>query len=162
MAETTTQEAEVEEDLLKVPRILLALTAWPFALVGIWATLLPRSFYDTFPGLGRHWIDVDGPYNEHLVRDVGHLELAVAFVLVAAIVLGTRRLLQIGAIAALISGLPHVTYHALNRDGYDTLDQVASISGLALGVIFPFVVLFLTMRPQAPQAPTVPSASPPP
>ena len=161
MAETTTKDAAAT-GRLKAPRILLALTAWPFVLVGLWATISPRGFYDSFPGLGRHWIDVDGPYNEHLVRDVGHLELAVAFVLVAAIVLGTRRLLQIGAVAALVSGLPHLTYHAFNREGYDTGDQLASLGGLALGVIFPFVVLYLTTRPQAAQAPAVPSASPPP
>jgi len=135
---------------MKVPRILLGLTLWPFLLVGLWATTSPRGFYDAYPGLGRHWIDVDGPYNEHLVRDVGHLELAVAFVLLAAIVLGTRLLLRVGAVAALISGLPHLTYHALNRDGYDVGDQIASIAGLALGVIFPLVVLFLTLRPRAP------------
>ena len=44
----------------------------------------PRSFYDDFPGAGRTWVAVDGPYNEHLVRDVGGLNLALAFVAVLA------------------------------------------------------------------------------
>ena len=43
----------------------------------------PKSFYEDFPGAGRVWVAVDGPYNEHLVRDVGSLNLALAFVAVA-------------------------------------------------------------------------------
>lgn len=45
--------------------------------VGVWATLFPRSFYDSFPGFHRIWVGVDGPYNEHLARDVGSLYLAL-------------------------------------------------------------------------------------
>jgi hypothetical protein len=134
----------VPERTERLARILLALTAAPLALVGLWATVAPRSFYDSFPGFGRHWVDVDGPYNEHLVRDVGHLELAVAFVLFAAVLLGGRRLLQVAAVAAIVTGLPHATYHALNRDGYETGDLIASVGGLAIGVVMPVIVLYLT------------------
>ena len=42
------------------------------------ASAFPRSFYDDFP-LGRGWIAASGgAYNEHLVRDVGALFLALA------------------------------------------------------------------------------------
>ena len=44
--------------------------------VGLWALLVPRSFYDDFPLPGRAWVSTLGPYNEHLVRDVGALNLA--------------------------------------------------------------------------------------
>ena len=44
--------------------------------VGWWASLAPRSFYDSFPGLNRMWVGGDGPYNEHLVRDIGGLGLS--------------------------------------------------------------------------------------
>ena len=37
----------------------------------------PAAFYDDFPGLGRMWVAPDGPYNQHLVRDVGELNLAL-------------------------------------------------------------------------------------
>ena len=40
--------------------------------------LRAAPFYDDFPGLGRSWVAADGPYNEHLVRDVGALNLALA------------------------------------------------------------------------------------
>ncbi len=60
--------------------VLLAVIAIGYAGVGAWAALAPRSFYDDFPGGGRHWVAVDGPFNEHLVRDVGTLNLALAAV----------------------------------------------------------------------------------
>src|SRR5215210_5301308 len=41
--------------------------------VGIWALFLPRSFYEDFPSSGREWVSTLGPYDEHLVRDVGSL-----------------------------------------------------------------------------------------
>ena len=44
----------------------------------------PQSFYDSFPGLGFIWISVDGPYNEHLIRDVGSLYLALSAAGIAA------------------------------------------------------------------------------
>ena len=54
-------------------------------MVGAWAQFLPQAFYDSFPGLGRSWVSVDGPFNEHLVRDVGGLYLALSAVTLIAI-----------------------------------------------------------------------------
>ena len=59
-------------------RVALGLLAVSSLVVGVWAGFFPQSFYDSFPGLGRHWVRVDGPYNEHLVRDVGTLNLGLA------------------------------------------------------------------------------------
>ena len=53
---------------------------------GFWAAFAPRSFYADFPGAGRHWISPDGPYNQHLIRDVGELNLALFVVVLAAAV----------------------------------------------------------------------------
>jgi hypothetical protein len=39
-----------------------------------------------FPGAGRSWVAPDGPFNEHLARDVGVLNLALAVVTIAAAV----------------------------------------------------------------------------
>src|SRR3712207_2072212 len=49
---------------------LLLLASAPL-VVGMWALLVPHSFYDDFPLPGRNWVSTLGPYNEHLVRDVG-------------------------------------------------------------------------------------------
>src|SRR3954471_13364403 len=58
-------------------RVVLALLAFTSAGIGVWAAFAPRAFYDKFPGLGQVWVAVDGPYNEHLVRDFGALNLAL-------------------------------------------------------------------------------------
>src|SRR5690348_13415732 len=53
-----------------VARAALSLLAVLALYQGIWAQLAPRSFFEGFPG-GMGWIATEGPYNEHLVRDVG-------------------------------------------------------------------------------------------
>jgi len=58
--------------------------------VGVQAEFFPRSFYDDFP-LGRGWVAMDGRYNEHLIRDVGALNLALLVLTIGAIFVGTPR-----------------------------------------------------------------------
>lgn len=103
--------------------------------IGAWALFAPRSFYDSFPGLGRAWVSVDGPFNEHLVRDVGALNLALAVLFVAAWVWLDRRLVSVAGGAALVWGVPHAIYHLVNTDGLDGSDLAASLSGLVLFVV---------------------------
>lgn len=69
---------------MTVRRILLWATAAIGVFVGLWAAAWPATFYTAFPGLGRVWISVDGPFNEHLIRDVGALYLALAAASIAA------------------------------------------------------------------------------
>ena len=128
----------------RVVRVLLVLMAVSSGFIGLWALLAPKSFYDDFPGAGRHWVSPDGPYNEHLVRDVGGLNLALTVVaVVAAIVLG-RVIVRTAAVATLAFAIPHLAYHAANTDVYETSDAVASILSLGLGAVLPVVVLMLT------------------
>lgn len=47
--------------------------------------MFPRSFYDDFPGGGIAWVSVDGPYNEHLIRDIGAWSLGTTVVVLAAL-----------------------------------------------------------------------------
>lgn len=116
--------------------------------LGVWALLAPRSFYDDFPGLGRTWVAVDGPYNEHLVRDVGALNLAIAFVLIAAIMRPTRDRVMIAAAASLIWGVPHLLYHLSNTADLGTGDVIASVGGLAVSVAFAATLIVVSRRPE--------------
>lgn len=100
--------------------------------IGVWALLAPRSFYDDFPGLGRTWVSADGPYNEHLVRDVGALNLAIAAVFVGAAIRLGRELVGLAGIVALVWGVPHALYHLANTDVLDASDAVVSLLGLVL------------------------------
>jgi hypothetical protein len=127
-------------------RVLLALMVVQSAFVGLWAALAPRSFYDDFPGGGHHWISAVGPYNEHLIRDVGTLNLALAAVAVAALVRPDRYLVQVVAGATLVSSAPHFLYHLFHLDVFDTTDKVLQTTSLALTVLVPAALLVHAMR----------------
>ena len=79
----------VEPALSGRVRLLLWLMAFCSLGVGLQALFTPRSFYDDFP-FGRGWVAMDGPYNEHLVRDVGSLNLAIVVLVFAALIVSER------------------------------------------------------------------------
>src|SRR4051794_29333680 len=130
-------------------RVLLAYAAIGVGWVGPWATLAPRSFYDSFPGGGHQWVSPDGPYNEHLVRDVGELNLALLVVLVAAIVWMTRPLILTAAAALITYYLPHFIYHAAHTDPFSASDATAELVSLASNVVVGAVIIALVLRPAA-------------
>jgi len=118
--------------------------------IGVWAVLAPRSFYDDFPGLGRSWISVDGPYNEHLIRDVGALNLALAAVVAIAAISMQRSAIVTAAVASLLWGVPHVAYHVLNTDGQAAGDVVASVAGLVAFALLPVALIVTAVRTPQP------------
>ena len=122
----------------------LAILAFTGAVAGGWALAAPRSFYDDFPGGGRHWVAVDGPYNEHLVRDFGSLSLAIALVVAVAAVVATPMLMRLAAGSVLVNGVPHLAYHAANLEPYGTSDKVGNIVSLSLVVVVALFVLLST------------------
>jgi hypothetical protein len=127
-------------------RVALAVLAAPSLVDGAWALLAPHSFYQRFPGLGRVWIAPDGPYNEHLIRDFGALNLALVALTVCAIVSLTVPLVRATAIAWLVFGIPHLIYHASHTAAFDLGDNVAIIGGLALVPLLAVVAWVLAGR----------------
>ncbi|HEV7466077.1 MAG TPA: NAD(P)H-binding protein [Candidatus Dormibacteraeota bacterium] len=147
-------------------RTLLGLLALSSLVVGLWAQLAPRSFYDGFPGLGRHWVSVDGPFNEHLVRDVGGLNLALFLLLATAVVTLAPVAVRAAAAAALVYAVPHLAYHLTHLDPLGTADRVANVVALTLAVVAPLVVLALArggdqQRRRAPRSADSRAARPP-
>jgi hypothetical protein len=130
----------------RVARVLLIVLGIGNIPIGLWAAFAPRSFYDDFPGFGRHWVRVDGPYNEHLVRDFGALNLALAVVTIAAAITLARPLVITVAIAWLAWGIPHLVYHSRHLDVYETSDQVLNVVLLAALPVLALAVLALTLR----------------
>jgi hypothetical protein len=124
-------------------RIGLVYLAGASALVGLWAAFAPRSFYLDFPGGSRAWISLDGPYNEHLVRDVGELNLALFVVMAAAAITLSRPLVQAALAATVVNGVVHVLYHARHLEPYGTGDQIAIIGSLVLVPIVAVVLLIV-------------------
>lgn len=138
-------------------RIALGYVAFIALQVGLWAQFAPRSFYDDYPGLGRTWVSVDGPYNEHLVRDVGGLYLALAVLVIAAAVTLGRTLVMVAAGAALMTAVPHTLYHLFNNE-LSTSNAILSIGGLALSAVIPAVLLVFAPRWLGDSGPTQPAA----
>ena len=128
----------------RVVRVLLVIMGVPSILIGVWAGFFPRGFYDDFPGAGRVWVAPDGPFNEHLVRDVGVLNLSLAVVTIAAAIWLTRPLVRATAVAWLVYGVPHLVYHVRHRSPFDTDDQVSILASLALAPVLAIALLVLS------------------
>jgi hypothetical protein len=129
----------------RLVRPVLLLLALGGLQVGLWLLISPRSFYDDFPGFGRTWVSVDGPYNEHAFRDFGNGQLALAVVLLAAFVRPQRYLVRPAALAYLLGAVPHLLYHANHLDLYDTGDQVANLVALGATVVLSAILVLGTI-----------------
>lgn len=109
--------------------------------VGVGALLVPRSFYDDFPAAGRGWVSALGPYNEHLVRDFGALNLALGVLLALAAIVLERWLVRAALAAYLVYALPHLAFHATELDALPPLDNLLNLISLGLAVLLPLVLL---------------------
>ena len=118
--------------------LLLWVTAAIGAYVGLWASFWPASFYDRFPGLGRIWIAVDGPFNEHLIRDVGGLYLGLAVASAAATLSRSPDAGRVIGVAWVVFGLPHLIYHASQFGQMSLVDAIGNAitlgGSLVLGI----------------------------
>jgi hypothetical protein len=115
-------------------RIALSVLLLVALVTGLWALLAPRSFYDSFPGgNGMHWVSADGPYNRHLVSDVGSMYLALAALTVAA--LGRPASARLAGVVWLVFSVPHWLYHSAHLGLYGTRDQVLNEVALVAVVL---------------------------
>jgi hypothetical protein len=137
-----------------VVRIGLVVLCLPALVVGLWAGLAPRSFYDDFPGIGQVWVAPDGPFNEHLVRDVGALNLALAIVTIGALVTLATVLVRWVLVAWIVEGVLHAWYHARHLDPFATADQVSIMVGLVIVPVVAIALLFVLRAPQRAPVPT--------
>ncbi len=123
----------------QIERLAVGAMAVMLLPTGVQATFFPKSFFDDFP-LGRHWISQSGDaYNEHLVRDVGGLFLAL--IIVSGWTLWRRHPVHGVAVAWLTQGIFHLVFHAGHLDGYSTTDQVGLIGSLAIVPLLATVAL---------------------
>lgn len=117
--------------------MLIALFMLP---VGVQAALLPRSFFEDFP-LGRGWVaNTGGAYNEHLVRDVG--VLFVALVVATAWTARTRGGDRAVAVAWIVQGVAHLGFHAAHLDHLSGGDQAGLLATLIVVVVLAVAAIF--------------------
>ena len=102
--------------------------------VGGWAYFAPWHWYNTFPGMGFRWLPVLGPYNEHFVKDVGAMNLAMAALsIMAFLYLGNRALMHATALTLSVFNLLHLIYHVPMLHMYGPLD--ATLNAVSLTVV---------------------------
>jgi hypothetical protein len=116
---------------LPLARTLLAALTLTGVAVGGWAQAAPAAFYRSFPGFGRHWLPPLGPYNEHLVRDFGALNLGLAAAALVAAVILTRSATATAAAAWLVYSIPHVAFHAAHGEPFTAGDDIAVLMTLS-------------------------------
>jgi len=125
----------------------LAVLAVSQGILAVWALVAPRSFYDDFPGGGHSWVSANGPYNQHLVTDVGALSLALVAVIVWAAWRLQPQLVGLAAVAWLCWSVPHLIFHLGHRGMLSSGDQAASNIGQALTVAIALALLATLRRP---------------
>lgn len=140
-------------------RLILALEAVGLVSTALWPLISPRGFYDNFPGGGYHWIDINGPYNEHFLRDFGALNSAVLVVVLYALWKLTPSLVQATGLALVVYGLPHVIYHLGHLDVYKSGDKIPAVAPLILQIIGGVLLVWLSSRDRLP-SPSSPSRTP--
>lgn len=107
---------------------------------GLQAALTPRAFFEDFP-FGRGWIEQEGgAYNEHLVRDVGALILAL--IIVTVWTLWRHPAARPVAAAWLVQGTLHLAYHAGHLDGYNPADRLGLVGSLVTVPLLALVALW--------------------
>ncbi len=136
-----------------ITRVLLAVLGVFFGLMpGMWAAFRPESFYSDFPVVRPAWVGADGPFNEHLIRDVGAMFLALGVVALVAAITGGVAQARLAGLAWLIFGSIHFAYHVTHLHVYEALDQWLNvISQVGCIVVALAVVLIPPARPDRPE-----------
>lgn len=131
-----------------ITRLLLVVMGVFFGLMpGAWAAFAPASFYRDFPIIRPAWVAVDGPYNEHLIRDVGAMFLALAVIALVAAVTGSAGQARLAGLAWLVFSVIHFAYHVTHLHVYTSLDQWLNVVSQVASIL---VALAVVLIPPAP------------
>ena len=122
-------------------RIALAGIAFSALVPGLQATLAPHGFYTSFP-LGRSWVELLPPYNEHLIGDVGAFYLAFALLFAWAAVTLARPLIVPLCVGWALFSVLHFIFHVTHLDGFSTGDAIAQTAALAAVIALPILAAY--------------------
>ena len=133
---------------LVVRRVLLAVLLLVALSLGLWAYATPRNWYDAFPGFGLRWVAVTGPYNEHFVKDIGSMYLALGVLTANALwFAASDASVRITAAAWTTFNLLHLGYHVTMLQMYDGRDKVLVVTSLViLSLVSAALLLGLSRR----------------
>ncbi|MEU6765865.1 hypothetical protein ABZ916_25515 [Streptomyces sp. NPDC046853] len=108
--------------------------------VGFWQLFAPRSFY------GSLWVSALPPYNEHLMRDLGAMGVALGVVSAAAARSMEPRLVSVALVADLTFTVPHLVFHSTHPGGLSAGSTVMLLGLLGGAVLLPAWLLWLSAR----------------
>ena len=128
---------------IRLPLLVLAASTLGGSL---WALPFLRSFYDDFPAPGWAWVSTLGPYNDHLVRDYGAMNLALGVLLVSAAISLERRLTQVALLTYLAFATPHFLFHATQVHHFSLFHNALQRSTLGFLVLLSMVLLAFTRK----------------
>jgi hypothetical protein len=117
-------------------RIVLIVFAVYQLLLGLWLSIVPKSFYDHVPTV--NWTP---PYSEHLFRDFGTATVGIGIVLGAAAIRLDRYLSVVALLAYLAYAAPHLVFHLMHLESAEPALSFGLVAILALSVIFPLSAL---------------------
>ena len=127
-------------------RLLLAFNLVGILPLAIWPLVSPKGFYDNFPGGSYHWIDINGPYNQHFLIDFGALNAALVIVLGFAFWKLTPSLVQAAGLALAVYALPHSIYHLSHLDVYKSSEKLTAVMPLILQFVSGLAIVWLSSR----------------
>lgn len=116
---------------------------------GVPATLAPRWFFDSFPGLGHAWTAAYPPYNGHLVTDLGATFTTLGVLLLLAAWLADRKVTAVVLSGVLVFSSLHLAFHVRDHGELAGADLAASLTALVMGVVLPAALLMLDRRKRA-------------
>jgi hypothetical protein len=113
------------------------------ATLGVWAGLAPESFYrdGPIPLTDTNWVRSLPPYNEHLVRDYGFVNLGLTVSFFVAAIKLTPELVRTSAAGLFVFGAPHTAFHSFNQDHMSAVDATAqTLTTFVLTLVLPAIV----------------------
>ena len=114
--------------------------------LGMWAGFAPESFYNDgpLPFIHTGWVSALPPYNEHLVRDYGFVNLGLTVFSVVAAIRLTPVLVRASAGALFVFGIPHTAFHSSHLEHMSTADAAAlTITTSVLTLVLPAIVFLM-------------------
>jgi hypothetical protein len=119
---------------------------------GAWQYFFSKSFFAYFPT-----VSLDPPFNEHLMSDVGGLNLGMTVVVAFAAVYMEYRLICGALSGYTVFAISHLIFHASHSDRFTTSDAINVVTGLAVYAVIPVALILLARRTQKAKEPEQPA-----
>lgn len=113
-------------------------------LLGGWAFVWPRSFYDDFPIPGAAWVSTLGPFDAHLITDFGAAQVGLAVIVLVAVWRRSLDALRIAMGGYVAFGVLHFSYHLSTFEAFTTASALAQATALMAVVLVPALILYAT------------------